>query len=103
MMSSMGRSSPMTSSAWYMQAFSHLRHPMHWTSRSTTCLPSAILWTPTGHAATHAPQSTQLARLNMTSCPRSWLSGFEHHLQRRGQPLRKAMERTPGPSYMLYF
>jgi len=38
----------------------------------------------------------------ISSGVRFWDSGFEHHTQLNGQPLKKTVVRMPGPSSMLY-
>ena len=54
---------------------------------------------PVGHTTSQFPQPTQFCALNMTTGFNSCDSGLQHHLQRRGQPFKKAIVLTPGPSF----
>ena len=62
-----------------------------------------MTWTPAGHTETQEPQSVHKRRCTMICGLRRWLSGLEHHRQRKGQPLKKTSVRTPSPSWVLYF
>jgi hypothetical protein len=53
---------------------------------------------PFGQLAAQRPHLAQAFAKNSSSGARLWDSGLLHQVQARGQPLKKTVERTPGPS-----
>ena len=74
-------------------ALAHAPHAMH-SLRSSIPMPI-----PFGHTATQAPHPMHLLLYHPTSSFCSNPSGFEHHLQRSGQPAMNIFDRIPSPSF----
>ena len=54
------------------------------------------------HGALHFSAVTHFDSRNLISGVLFWPSGLQHHLQLRGQPLRKTSVLIPGPSWIEY-